>query len=80
MVGFLQLIKERAKWMDYDPAITEYQVRSIRKASKGKIKFRKKQFQDDEANASSFSSLKRDGRWKEMKNGAGIPVEWIIIE
>ena len=40
--GICELIEKRAKWMDYDPAITEYQVRSIRKASKGKIQFRGK--------------------------------------
>ena len=40
--GICELIEERAKWMDYDPAITEYQVRSIRKASKGEIQFRGK--------------------------------------
>lgn len=57
--------------------IIEYQVRSIGKASKGEIQFKMKQFQDDEANVSSFPSLKREAKWKEMRNGAGIPVEWI---
>ena len=65
---------------DYDPAIIEYQVRSIRKASKGELEFRRKQFQEDEANATSFSSLKREGKWKGVKNGADIPMEWIRIE
>lgn len=58
----------------------EYQVRSIRKTSKGELEFRRKRFQDKEANASSFSSLKREGEWKEVKTGAGIPMEWIRIE
>ena len=70
-----ELIKEGAKWRDYDPAITEYQVRSIRKASKGELEFRRKQFQEDEANATSFSSLKREGKWKD----SAIRGVWLVI-
>jgi len=78
------LIKERCKWGDYEPKITEAAVRSVRKQTHTEAQLKKEHLskgaQTIECLRPSFSSPINPPKWVGIENACGFVLEWVREE